>query len=64
MADCLALVGQDIMVVDEKVISSRNPLHAGSWTRSNALAEATKLVGVRDIPLGFIARIATEVGSV
>ncbi len=35
-------------------------MHARSWAQSNALAEATKLVGVQGIPLGLIERIATK----
>jgi hypothetical protein len=61
VTDLLLLVGWDVMVVDkEEGISFCDLLRAWSWTNSNALAEATKLVGVQGIPLCLIVRIATK----
>jgi hypothetical protein len=57
----LSLVRQNVLVVDEEEgVSSCNPLGTGSIPRADALAQTSKIIGVRGIPRCFVMGIVTE----
>jgi hypothetical protein len=61
VADLLALVGQDVLVInDVEGVGTRYPLTSWSRARSNALAELTYLVGIGSIPCVFVMGVLTQ----
>jgi hypothetical protein len=63
VADFLSFIGWDVMIVYKKEgVSACNPLCVGGSTRTNALAQTSKSIGVRSVPGGFVAGVTTELG--
>jgi hypothetical protein len=61
VTDFLALVGWDVIVVDdEEGIGTRYPLLGLGRSRHNTLAESTQLFGIRSIPRSFVTGVSTE----
>ncbi len=64
VADFLALVERDVVVVNEtEGVGTCYPLAIWHMARTNALAETTKFVGIGGIPRGFV-RGHNEAGNV
>jgi hypothetical protein len=61
VADFLLFMGWDVMVVYKKEgVSAHNPLCIGGSTRTDALAQPSKFIGVRSVPGGFVAGVTAE----
>ena len=61
VTDFLALVGWNVLVVDdEEGIGARYPLVGLGRSRPNALAESPQLIGIRSIPRSFVTGVSTE----
>jgi hypothetical protein len=54
-------MGWDVVIVYKKEgVSARNPLCVGGSTRTDALAQLSKFVGIRSVPDAFVAGVTTE----
>ncbi len=61
VADFLALVERDVVVVDEtEGVGTCYPLAIWRRAGTNALAETTKFVGIGGIPRGFVMGVTTK----
>ena len=61
MADFLSFVGGNIVIVDEKEsVSARDSFGVGGGSRSNSLAQSSKLFGVGGVLSCLVAGISTE----
>ncbi len=49
-----------MVVYKKEGVSARNPLCVGESTRTNALAQPSKYIGVRSVSGGFVAGVTTE----
>ncbi len=49
-----------MIVYEIEGVSAHNPLFVGGSTRTNALAQPSKFIGVRSVPSGFVAGVMTE----
>jgi hypothetical protein len=61
VADFLALVERDVVVVDETGgVGTCYPLAIWRRAGTNALAETTEFVGIGGIPCGFVTGVPTK----
>ncbi len=61
VADFLSFMGWDVVIVYKKeAVSACNLLCIGGSTRTNALAQPSKFIGVRSVSGGFVAGVMTE----
>ncbi len=61
VTDFLALVGWNVLVVDdEEGIGARYPLVGLGRSRTYALAKSPQFIGIRHIPLSFVTGVSTE----
>jgi hypothetical protein len=61
VADFLSFMGWDVMIVYKKEgVSACNPFCVGGSTRTNALAQLSKFIGIKSVPVGFVAGVMTE----
>jgi hypothetical protein len=61
VADFLALVERDVVVVDEtEGVGTCSPLAIWHRAGTDALAETTEFIGIRGIPCGFVMGVTTK----
>jgi hypothetical protein len=61
VADFISFVGGDVVIVDDKEgVSARNSFGIGGGSRTNTLAQSSKLVGVGSVPSCLVAGILSE----
>ncbi len=61
VADFCSFVGWYVMIVnDKKGVGACNPFGIGGGPRANSLTQTPKLIGMRRIPCGLVARILTK----